>query len=64
MEKLYSSKEAAKYLGIGLDQLRRLVREKKIAYLRYGERVLKFREKSLDEYILRMEQSAVEQAIE
>ena len=49
MEKLLNEKEAAKYLGIPEDKLKRLVREKKLPAYKIGGQFLRFTQEGLDE---------------
>lgn len=49
-----TTKEAAEYLGISVDMVFKMVREKRIPHFRVGRRIL-FRVSSIDEWIEQQE---------
>ncbi|PEK99493.1 hypothetical protein CN601_23780 [Bacillus sp. AFS017336] len=48
------AQEVASYLGVSIDSIYKLVREKKIPYIKVGKRIL-FRVSSIDEWICKQE---------
>jgi len=48
MDRLYNEKEAAEYLGISMQGLEELVRDKKLPSYRLGGEFLRFLQKDLD----------------
>ncbi len=58
-DRLLTQREVCQRLGICAKTLQILRRNRKIAYLRFGHRSIRFREQAVEDFMRRREQAAV-----
>ena len=57
IERLLTTREVCKRLGICLKTLQQLRANRKIAYIRFGHRSIRFREQAIEQFLARREKA-------